>query len=181
VSDPRRPSSTSPGKGEVGAQRRVGVGSAERFNRTLVKTARARKLRREMTEAEARLWSRLRGGHFMGLSFRRQHPIGSYILDFYCPQIRLAIEVDGGQHGSPASQRTDGRRTNRLAESGISQLRFWNHEVLANIDGVLDEIERAVGRIRTTTPTRSAVPTDLPLSGGGGGGSLDIVFGEVDR
>jgi very-short-patch-repair endonuclease len=99
-----------------------------------------------------------------GLSFRRQHPLGIYIVDFYCPTIRLAIELDGGQHNDPRHQARDGRRTRLLQNKGITVIRFWNNDVLENTEGVWDEISRmAIAlRLRPATPT----PT-LPLSGGG--------------
>jgi very-short-patch-repair endonuclease len=75
----------------------VGVKEGSRFNRTTFKTARARRLRRDGTDVERRLWYRLRNAQIDGASFRRQHPAGNYILDFYCPALRLAIELDGGQ------------------------------------------------------------------------------------
>src|SRR5271170_4420144 len=76
----------------------VGVRVLSQYNRTLAKTARARKLRRDSTMVERRLWSKLRDGRLDGLSFRRQHPAGHFILDFYCFQLRLSIELDGSQH-----------------------------------------------------------------------------------
>jgi very-short-patch-repair endonuclease len=99
-----------------------------------------------------------------GLSFRRQHPLGMYIVDFYCSAIRLAIELDGGQHNDPHHQARDHRRSRLLQNKGITVIRFWNNDVLENIEGVWDEIARiAAGlRLRPATPT----PT-LPLSGGG--------------
>ena len=88
---------TSPRKGEVGAQRRVGVD--KRFDRTPLMTAKARRLRLAMTDAERKLWSGLRKDQ-LGVAFRRQHPIGKYVLDFYCASLGLVIELDGGQHGA---------------------------------------------------------------------------------
>ncbi len=164
---------TSPWKGEVDAKRRVGVKQASRFSRTVAKTARARRLRRAMTDAEAKLWSHLRGGQMRGLSFRRQHPKGDYVLDFYCAEVRLAVEVDGGQHGLPATAAHDRGRTNWLVQNRITVLRFWNHDVLTNVAGVIEEIDRTVAGLVPATPTRPAAPTDLPLSGGGRTGEVD--------
>jgi very-short-patch-repair endonuclease len=156
---------TSPSKGEVGAQRRVGV---DRFDRTLAKTARARALRRAMTPAEAKLWSHLRNSNMRGVAFRRQHPIGDFVLDFYCSPARLAVEVDGGQHGHAEYAARDQRRDAWFEARGIATLRFWNDDVLRAIDGVLETIWRAVDRrIDRPTPT----PT-LPLAGGGGSSEL---------
>ena len=77
-----------------------------------------------------------------GLRFRRQAPIGPYIVDFFCPDAKLVVEVDGGQHTD--QQDYDERRTNWLEERGYRVLRFWNNDVLANTDGVVLEIQRAV-------------------------------------
>jgi very-short-patch-repair endonuclease len=151
----------SPRKGEVGSKSRV---EAE-FARTRAITARARTLRRNLTEAERKLWSRLRGAQLEGASFRRQHPIGGYYLDFWCPAARLAIEVDGGQHGFAGHAAHDARRTAALNANGIEVLRFWNIDVLTNLDGVLVVIAARL-RARSSTPTLS-----LPLSGGGDGGA----------
>jgi len=96
-----------------------------------------------------------------GFSFRRQHPVGPYVLDFYCPEAKLAIELDGEQHGTESNRRHDAGRTIYLGKNGIRVLRFWNAEVYENSDGVLDAIARAL------TPTRPATPVDLPLAGGG--------------
>ena len=106
----------------------------------------------------------LQRGQLAGLSFRRQHPIGRYIVDFYCPAIRLAVEVDGGQHGQRRQQVSDKQRTEWLQDKRITVLRFWNNDVMENIEGVWEEIARAADKLRLwpATPT----PT-LPLSGGG--------------
>ncbi len=147
---------SSPGKGEVGAKRRVGV---SRFDRTPNKTKTARKLRVEQTPAEAKLWSRLRKSAVEGIAFRRQHPIGDYVLDFYAPSVRLAVELDGSQHNDTTHQARDQRRDTWFAEKGIRTLRFWNLDVLKDIETVLDTIWSAVSEA-TPTPT-------LPLAGGG--------------
>ena len=135
-----------------------------RFSRTKEGTARARRLRRDATRAERKLWCVLQRAQLLGLSFRRQHPLGKYILDFYCPVIRLAIEIDGGQHNQRRQQARDKRRSLSLQEKGISILRFWNNEVLQNLEGVWEEIERTAAALRSRHATPS--PT-LPLSGGG--------------
>ncbi len=163
----------------------VGRGSAKsRFSRTRAQTQAARGLRVGTTAAEKAMWQILRGAQIGRLSFRRQHPLGDYVLDFYCPAIRLAIEVDGGQHNLATARERDLRRTRSLRSRGVHVLRFWNNDVLANIDGVAAEIARFADALRacSTTPTRSTTPTPtLPLSGGGKMDPLDIVFGEVDR
>jgi BirA family biotin operon repressor/biotin-[acetyl-CoA-carboxylase] ligase len=97
----------------------------------------ARKLRRNSTEAEERLWYYLRDRRFYGFKFRRQRPTGRNVADLVCEQARLVIEVDGGQH---ADSPTDGLRTAFLNDSGYLVLRFWNNDVLSNTDGVLEEV-----------------------------------------
>ena len=98
----------------------------------------ARRLRREMTDAERLLWAQLRQRQVAGLKFRRQHPLGSFIVDFVCIEARLVIEVDGGQHGE--WQPADEARTAWLNSQGYRVLRIWNNEVLQNIDGVREAI-----------------------------------------
>ena len=132
-----------------------------RFDRTRVKTARARELRRSGTKPEAKLWHVLRGSP-LGVSFRRQHPVGPYILDFYSSALKLAIELDGDQHCRRLSY--DERRTQFLKSKGIHVIRFWNIELNENFEGVCERIAEA---IRELTPTRNASRFDLPLSGGG--------------
>jgi very-short-patch-repair endonuclease len=146
----------------------VGVRAHPQFNRTEVKTERARTLRREATVVEARLWGRLRGNRLDGLSFRRQHPAGAYVLDFYCPELRLAIELDGSQHGEREHQIRDQRRTAWLHGCGVTELRFWNNDVTQNLVGVLEAIKAAADALRASgvTPTRRW-RADLPLAGGG--------------
>ena len=103
---------------------------------------RARALRAAQTEVERRLWQRLRNRQLNGAKFRRQHPIGPYIADFFCLDARLVIELDGSQHGEESTLRTDRRRTEYLANECYRVLRFWNEEVMSNIDGVLEEIAK---------------------------------------
>lgn len=98
----------------------------------------SRKLRSEMTEAESYLWQHLRARQIHDLKFRRQHPVGNYILDFACIEAKLAIEVDGGQHNE--LQSLDNLRTAWLETQGWKVLRFWNNEVLQNVEGVLEVI-----------------------------------------
>ena len=91
----------------------------------------ARALRREMTDAESKLWYHLRAHGLAGFKFRRQHPFGPYVLDFYCPIARLVIELDGGQHFEPETLVRDAERTRYLEESGLRVLRFTNFEALS--------------------------------------------------
>jgi very-short-patch-repair endonuclease len=101
---------------------------------------RARQLRRVMTDAERRLWKVLRN-RGLGVKFRRQVPIGPYVVDFAAISERLVIEVDGGQH---AESDRDKAREDFLASNGLRVLRFWNHEVLVNLDGVVSAVQRAL-------------------------------------
>ena len=98
----------------------------------------ARKLRRNMTDAERILWKYLRAKRFKSCKFRRQHPIGPYIADFVCIERKLVIEVDGGQHAIYVEE--DQARDAWLKEKGFRVLRFWNNDVLANIEGVLETL-----------------------------------------
>jgi len=97
-----------------------------------------RRLRYNQTPAEAKLWSRLRGGRFYGYKFRRQQSLGPYIYDFYCFKLKLIIEVDGSQH--LGSKIEDGVKTSFAVNRGFKVLRYWNSDVLENIDGVLEDI-----------------------------------------
>jgi len=144
-----KPGSSSPCKGE---DRRGSA--ASRFSRTKETTARARRLRRDATRSERKLWYVLQRAQLDGLSFRRQHPLGMYIVDFYCPALRLAIELDGGQHNEPLHQARDQRRSRLLQNKGITVIRFWNSDVLEKIEGVWDEIARAAAtlKFRPATP-----------------------------
>ena len=158
---PRIP--TSPCKGEVGREA-AGRGSNRKFSRTAQMTQRARRLRSSMTDAEAKLWRAVRRNQIHNLSIRRQHPIGPYTLDFYCPSLRLGIELDGGQHAEKRGHHSDQKRTRWLASKDIIVIRFWNNDVLGNLEGVLSEIVRVATersrQVLTPSPT-------LPLSGGG--------------
>lgn len=100
----------------------------------------AKFLRTNQTDAEQRLWYYLRAHRFMGLKFKRQKPIGSFIADFVCLELKLIIEADGGQHGGDA----DARRDAWFQGQGFSVLRFWNHEILTQTDAVLERIRLVV-------------------------------------
>lgn len=105
---------------------------------------RCREMRKNPTEAERVLWERLRDRRLNGYKFRRQHPIGGYVLDFYCAEAHLGIEVDGGVHLNVEQAVDDQRRSQDLARMGISILRFWNSEVLADLERVLSRISERV-------------------------------------
>ena len=107
--------------------------------------ARAKELRRLQTPQEQKLWQRLRGKQLYGGKFRRQHPIFRFILDFFCYQHRLAIEIDGAGHADLEQQQYDQARTEWLEQRGIRVLRFTNQQVDTNIEGVLQEIARQCG------------------------------------
>ncbi len=99
---------------------------------------RARELRRQMTDAETLLWHHLRNRQLAGSKFRRQHPIGPYYADFACLDKKLVIEVDGGQHAT--NEEADNTRSEFLASKGFRVLRFWNHDVLTDVEAVLERI-----------------------------------------
>ena len=109
-------------------------------------TPLARQLRRKQTDAEQKLWQRLRSRQLYGAKFDRQAAIGSFIADFCCFDPKLIVEVDGGQHGEQRQAYT--RRTELLERSGYRVLRFWNNEVLQDIDGVVDRIADEVAPLR---------------------------------
>jgi very-short-patch-repair endonuclease len=110
---------------------------------------RARSLRRKPTEAERRLWSQLRNRNVANLKFRRQHPLGDRIVDFFCSEAKLAIELDGSGHASYRGQTSDLDREIELYEKGIRVLRFQNTDVFNNLDGVLNTIIYAVDAERS--------------------------------
>jgi very-short-patch-repair endonuclease len=103
----------------------------------------AKRLRRGMTDAEQQLWYRLRAHRFLGLKFKRQKPIGPYIVDFICAEHWLVIELDGGQHQQQTEY--DQQREHYLESRGYRVLRFWNHQVLAETEAVLEQIRLEIG------------------------------------
>ncbi len=107
-------------------------------------TAIARHLRSRQTEAERRLWCRLRGRNLDGFKFRRQFPIDRYFADFVCIDAKLVVELDGSQHAEQAAY--DAERTAALEACGFHVLRFWNHQVLKHMDDVLQTIYRTLHR-----------------------------------
>jgi very-short-patch-repair endonuclease len=118
----------------------------------------ARSLRDNMTEAEELLWSALRNKQLLGLRFRRQHAVGNFILDFYCPAYKLAIEVDGDIHND--RQTEDALRTQKLEQHNYQVLRFHNEEILHNLNQVLQSITTAI-QSRQTTPQNDSGPPKL--------------------
>lgn len=107
---------------------------------------KARYLRKEETKIEKILWRRLRGSK-LGIKFRRQHPIDMYILDFYAPEIKLAIEIDGSVHRIKETKEYDKIRTEYLQSKYIQELRFWNSEIENNLQEVLDKISIEVEKL----------------------------------
>jgi very-short-patch-repair endonuclease len=105
----------------------------------------AKSMRRVMTDAELKLWNELRAHRLMGLGFRRQLPIGGYIVDFACPAAKLIVEVDGAQHGEAAAAEADELRTRNLEALGWTILRFWNGDVLRDIENVCRHIVISAG------------------------------------
>jgi len=103
-----------------------------------------KELRSSPTDAENRMWYYLRAGRFHKRKFRRQVPMGPYIVDFLCERARLIVEVDGGQHQE--DRRYDAQRTAWLGARGYEVVRFWNNDVMSNIDGVMDVLYDALTR-----------------------------------
>lgn len=102
---------------------------------------RRRELRRSQTDAERAFWAKVRNKQFFGMKFFRQYSFGPYILDFYCPAIKLAVELDGGQHNLPEGREYDAERTHYLNAQGVEVVRFWNNEVLSQMESVLACLE----------------------------------------
>ena len=115
-------------------------------------------LRHNMTDAEQALWKRLRGCQINGLKFRRQHPYGDFVLDFVCLEAKLVIEIDGGQHMGSEHDQT---RDEMLVQSGFQVMRFWNNQVLNELDSVMEAIWLAL---------QPHPHPNLPLEGEGTGG-----------
>ena len=122
---------------------------------------RALGLRKRMSPVEALVWQRLRNRGLGALKFRRQHPIGPYTLDFYCPEAKLVVEIDGSTHATERSAEADAFRTRWLEAQGLKVIRFWARDVYADLDGVLEAIgTTAHARIRDISdpPLASAAP-----------------------
>jgi very-short-patch-repair endonuclease len=121
--------------------------------------ARAKDLRRKLTLPEVILWSAIRGRRLANARFRRQHPIGPYILDFYCDDARLALEIDGDGHEHPDQAAHDLRRTAWLEARGITVYRIAARNVLSNLEGVLQSIAE---RVRGVVASQCAAPPPPP-------------------
>ena len=119
-------------------------------------TSRRKALRSELTHAEAALWKCLQRSQLAGKKFRRQHGIGPYVVDFYCPECRLAVELDGEGHFTVSASEADGQRTKFLESLNVRVLRFENRDVFEDIEFVLAEIQRNL-----TTPSAPSAQTPL--------------------
>jgi very-short-patch-repair endonuclease len=126
----------------------------EIFNKRELKERR-QMLRRNMTEAEKILWSELRKKQLDGLRFRRQYSVDASILDFYCPEVRLDVEVDGNSHDRPEAQKRDHARDEMLRGLGITVLRITNDQVKNNLKDVLQRIKDVAGSLRSTDRMQS--------------------------
>jgi very-short-patch-repair endonuclease len=142
----------SPLAGEGAARRRRGAGEG-----ALTLTKAARELRSRMTDAERKLWFALKDRRFAAFNFRRQVPVGPFIADFLCFELRLIVEVDGGQH---ADSVRDVERDDWLARNEFRVVRFWNNDVLQNLEGVptnlateLNKTPHPTSRLRSTPPS----------------------------
>ncbi len=113
-------------------------------------TAKARALRNNATDAERILWCAISARKVSGVRFNRQVPIGPFICDFVARSLHLAIEVDGGQHNEDA----DANRTRYIEAQGFRVIRFWNNDVLSNVEGIIEEIERVIADMPSPDPSR---------------------------
>ena len=123
----------------------------------------AKTLRRNLTDAEQKLWYHLRAHRFMGRKFKRQKPIGRYVVDFVCLEEKLIIELDGGQHAENIEY--DQVRDSWLRGQGYTVLRFWNNELMNETEGVLERIRIAIENKAASSETLS--PSPSPTSGRG--------------
>jgi very-short-patch-repair endonuclease len=152
------PAFPSPPAGEGAERRGREAGEGARFL-----TKAARKLRSQMTDAERKLWLALKDRRFQSFKFRRQVPIGPYVADFLTYESRLVVEVDGGQH---ADSTRDAERDRWLAENNFRIVRFWNNDVLSNLDGVLTVL---TAKLQSTPHPTSRLRSTSPSPAGGEG------------
>ncbi len=141
-------------------------------------------LRTRQTDVESKMWEILRAKRFMGLKFRRQHTVGKYILDFYCPERKLAIEIDGSGHAFEDKTIKDENRTKELEKEGIKVLRFWNNEVLNNIGAVVEAIWNEVEENAPsplTPPPEGEDKKNLHPQGEGTRRAEEGAFGEITK
>ncbi len=121
----------------------------------------ARNLRNNMTLSEILLWKELKGKKLLGYDFHRQKPIDEYVVDFYCPKLRLVIEVDGDSHDG--KEKADRIRQKRIESFGLTVLRFWDDDVKHNVEGIVEQIKEWI-ESRITHPLPKASPWENPLS-----------------
>ena len=114
---------------------------------------KSRELRKNMTSQERKLWNIIRNRQFFGYRFRRQFPIGEYIVDFICREKKIIIEIDGGQHNEKQNIEYDNKRTEYLNSEGYQVVRFWNSEIDGNVEGVYEQLKVVFG-ISSITPTQ---------------------------
>src|SRR5688572_12181023 len=122
----------------------------------------AREMRHEMTNAEKRIWGRVRDRRLSGFKFRRQVPVDGVITDFYCEEAKLVVELDGGQHKEPDEAEYDRLRDQALHRMGVAVLRFWDNDALKNTDPVLERI------LETLLARTTAAPSPPPSTEGRG-------------
>ena len=132
---------------------------------------KAKQLRRNSTDAERKLWSYMRNRQLQSWKFRRQLPIGRFIVDFACTELRIIVEIDGGQHSEQIIY--DLNRTKILQSKGYRVVRYWNNEVLENIEGVLEALTLTLSQrereLKNSSSQREESPTPSPLRGEGRG------------
>ena len=119
---------------------------------------KCRKLRKNQTDAEKKLWALLRNRQVSGIKFRRQFSVGRYILDFYCPEYRVGIEADGGQHYEDKGKQRDELRTRELNKLSMEILRFSDREILTNIEGVYETIKTTIDEKKSNPPHLNPLP-----------------------
>jgi very-short-patch-repair endonuclease len=137
------------GRGEQGR------GKTRRLEINLARRSSSRELfeiikdqRQNPTPAESKLWQELRRKNLSGFKFRRQHPVAGYILDFYCPKAKIGIEVDGEIHKQSSQIEHDKQRTEDLAAIGVKIIRFWNAEIMNDVESVLEKIVEVIERLK---------------------------------
>jgi very-short-patch-repair endonuclease len=133
----------------------IDLANMRRLFNTSDQTDKRRRLRRDSTYAEKALWNGLRGRRLMGLRFCRQYSVRYFVLDFYCPELQLAIEVDGASHDTPLQQSCDASRQAQIEELGITFLRFSDAEVLHASEGTLEKIAIKAEELRSKSQNKS--------------------------
>lgn len=118
------------------------------YNRNFQKPQRE-ELRREMTSAEAYLWAKLKENQLSGIKFRRQFGVANYIVDFYSPSLKLAIEVDGEVHNEPKVIKADAERQRKIESRGIKVVRYTNKQVIEDIESVLSDLRKHISAIKS--------------------------------